>query len=138
VQISTKFVFRYITSVLVATLMLTVFLTAHYSLAGKTKCEDGYADMKWDPKNHEVNQPSSKEFYMLAYKGSLCELAKCVDVEECTNHDAVDWQKFKNSPAFFLSENDEKECLTRAHTHGTGQDGLVGYEVINCVNGQYK
>jgi len=69
VQISTKFVFRYITSVLVATLMLTVFLTAHYSLAGKTKCEDGYADMKWDPKNHEVNHPSSKGILYASLQG---------------------------------------------------------------------
>ena len=130
--------FRHITPILVVTLILTVFLTTHYSFAGKTKCEDGYADMKWDPKNHEVNHPSSKQFDMLAYKGSLCELAKCVDVEECTNHDAVDWQKFQKSPAFFLSEKDEKDCLTDAHRQGTGQDGLVGYEIINCVNGEYK
>ena len=129
--------FRYITSILLATLVLTVFLTTHYSFAGKVKCEDGYADMKWDAKNHEVNHPSSNEFDMLAYKGSLCELAKCVDVEECTNHDAVDWQKFKNSPAFFLSENDEKECMTDAHKQGTGQDGLVGYEVLACGTGDY-
>ena len=130
--------FRFIIVVLFATLVLTVFLSSHYSFAAKVKCEDGYTDTHWDPKDHGSNNPSSKEFKMLAYKGSLCELAKCVDMVECSNHDAVDWQKFKNSPAFFLSEKDEKECLTNAHKQGTGQDGLVGYEIIDCVNGQYK
>lgn len=75
---------------------------------------------------------------MLAYNGSLCELAKCVDMVECTDHDAVDWQKFKSSPAFYLSEKEDKECLTDAHKQGNGQDGLVGYEVLDCVNGKYK
>ena len=133
--------FRYITSILVATLVLTVFLSTstHYSFAGgKVKCEDGYQSTHWDPKGHGSNNPSSKEFKMLAYKGSLCELAKCVDMVECSNHDAVDWQKFQKSPAFFLSEKDEKDCLTDAHKQGTGQDGLVGYEIIDCVNGQYN
>ena len=129
--------FRYIIVVLFATLVLTLFLSTHNSFAQGVKCEDGYAHMKWNPKNHDSNNPSSKEFKMLAEKGSLCELSKCVDMEECTNHDAVDWQKFKNSPAFELSEDDEKQCLTQAHKEGNGQDGLVGYEVLACGIGDY-
>jgi hypothetical protein len=93
--------------------------------------------MNWDPKDHDSNNPSSKEFKMLAEKGSLCEISKCVDMEECTNHDAVDWQKFKNSPAFTLSHDDEQKCLTQAHKEGNGQDGLVGYEVLACGTGDY-
>jgi hypothetical protein len=130
-------VFRHITVVLLATLVLTVFLSMHYSFAKNAKCEDGYAHMNWDPKNHDSNNPSSKEFKMLAYKGSLCELSKCVDMEECTNQDAVNWQKFKNSPAYELSVDDEKKCLTQANKDGNGQDGLVGYEVLACGIGDY-
>jgi hypothetical protein len=130
-------VFRHITVVLLATLVLTVFLSMHHSFAKNAKCEDGYAHMNWDPKNHDSNKPSSKEFKMLAYKGSLCELSKCVDMEECTNQDAVNWQKFKNSPAYELSEDDEKKCLTQANKDGNGQDGLVGYEVLACGIGDY-
>jgi hypothetical protein len=58
-------------------------------------------------------------------------------MEECTNHDAVNWQKFKNSPAYELSEEDEKQCLTPAHKDGNGQDDLVGYEVLACGIGDY-
>jgi len=130
-------VFRYATVVLLATLVLTLFLSTHTSFAKGAKCEDGYAHMKWDGKDHGSNNPSSKEFKMLAEKGSLCEISKCVDMEECTNHDAVDWQKFKNSPAFTLSEDDEQKCLTQAHKEGNGQNGLVGYEVLACGIGDY-
>jgi len=130
-------VFRYITVVLFATLVLTLFLSTHYSFAKKVKCGDDYADMNWNPKNHDSNNPSSKEFNMLADKGSLCELSKCVDMEECTNHDAVNWQKFKSSPEYELREEDEKQCLTQAHKEGNGQDGLVGYEILACGIGDY-
>lgn len=129
--------FRYATVVLLATLVLTLFLSTHYSFAGKVKCEDGYAHMNWDPKDHDSNNPSSKEFKMLAEKGSLCEISKCVDMVECTNHDAVDWQKFKSAPGYELSEEDEKQCLTQAHKDGNGQDGLVGYEILACGTGDY-
>lgn len=129
--------FRYATVVLLATLVLTLLLSTHSSFGKNVKCEDGYAHMNWDPKDHDSNNPSSKEFKMLAEKGSLCEISKCVDMEECTNHDAVDWQKFKNSPAFELSEDDEQKCLTQAHKEGNGQDGLVGYEVLACGIGDY-
>jgi hypothetical protein len=123
---------------LLATLVLTVFLSTHYSFAKKVQCEDGYADMKWDPKNHDVNNPSEKEFKELAYGGSLCELSKCIDVEECTNHDAVDWQKFKSSPAYELTSEEQTQCLTEAHKDGNGQDGLVGYEILSCgITGDY-
>lgn len=129
--------FRYITVVLFAALVLTLFLSTHYSFAKNVKCGDGYADMKWGPKNHGSNNPSSKEFKMLAYKGSLCEISKCVDMVECTNHDSVNWQKFKSSPGYELSEDDEKQCLTQAQKHGNGQDGLVGYEILACGIGDY-
>ncbi|HEY7227173.1 MAG TPA: hypothetical protein VH481_03510, partial [Nitrososphaeraceae archaeon] len=65
--------FRFIFVVLFAALVLTVFLSTHYSLAGgNVKCEDGYTHTHWDPTGHGSNNPSSKEFKMLAYKGSLC------------------------------------------------------------------
>ena len=128
--------FRHITVMFVATMVLTVFLSTHYSFAKKVECKDGYDAMKWDANNHGVNHPSSKEFKMLAEKGSLCELSKCVDVEECTNHDAVDWQEFKSSPAYELSSGEQKECLTHAHNGGNGQDGLEGYEVLACGLGE--
>ena len=129
--------FRHYTVILFASLVLTLYLSTHYSFAKNVKCEDEYADMKWDPKDHDSNNPSSKEFSMLTEKGSLCEISKCVDMEECTNHDAVDWQKFKNSPAYELSEDDEQKCLAQAQKEGNGQDGLVGYEVLACGIGDY-
>ena len=130
--------FRFFVVALFAAQVLTVFLSTHYSFAENVKCEDGYAHMTWDPKDHGPNHRSSKEFKMLAYKGSLCELAKCVDMVECTDHDPVDWKKFKSSPAFYLSEKEDKECLVHAHKQGNGQDGLVGYEILDCVNGEYE
>jgi hypothetical protein len=137
VQTSRSLVFRKVTVALLATLVLTVFLSAPYSFAKKVECEDGYDDMKWDPKNHDPNDASEKEFKELAYQGSLCEISKCVDHEECTNHDSVNWQKFKNSPAFDLSSDDQKGCLTEAQDEGNGQDGLVGYEILACGLGDY-
>ena len=98
--------FRQITVVLLATLVFTVYIaysSTHYSFAKKVECADGFTEMKWDPKNHKPHNDSFKEFELLAYHGSLCELTKCIDHEECTNRDAVDWQKFKNSPAYQLS-----------------------------------
>jgi hypothetical protein len=124
--------FRHITFVLLATLVLTVFLSTHFSFAKKVTCEDGYTEMKWDPNNHDVNDASEKEFEFLAYSGSLCELSKCIDHEECTNHDAVNWQKFKSSPAYELTSEDQQECLDTGHEDGNGQDGLVGYEILDC------
>lgn len=92
--------------------------------------------MDWDPKDHEPNDASSKEFELLAYHGSLCELTKCIDHEECTNRDAVEWEKFKSSPAYELSYEDQKECLETAHDDGNGKDGLVGYEILSCGLGE--
>jgi hypothetical protein len=138
VQTSTSFVFRYISVVLLATLVLTVFFSVHYSFAKKVECEDNYTDMKWDPKNHDPNHPSEKKFKNLAYGGSLCELTKCIDQEECTNHDAVDWQKFKSSFAYQGTAEDQKQCLTKANKDGNGQNGLVGYEILSCGINNYK
>jgi len=132
------FVFRQITVVLLATLMLTVFFSVQYSFAKKVDCVDDYKDMEWDPKNHDVNDASEKEFEELAYHGSLCELSKCIDHEECTNHDSVDWQKFKSSSAYEVATENQKGCLTEAHEDGNGQDGLVGYEILECgINEDY-
>ena len=115
-----------------AILAVTAFLSAQYSFAKQVKCEDAYTEMKWDPKNHDVNDPSSKEFDLLAYQGSLCELTKCIDHEECTNHDEVNWNKFQDSPAYKLTSEDQQNCLDIAHKNGNGQDGLVGYEIMDC------
>jgi len=132
-------VFRQITVVLLATLVFTVYIaysSTHYSFAKKVECADGFTEMKWDPKNHKPHNDSFKEFELLAYHGSLCELTKCIDHEECTNRDAVDWQKFKNSPAYQLSYADQKKCLETGHEDGNGKDGLVGYEILSCGIGE--
>ena len=97
--------------VFVTTMVFTVLLSMNYSFAKEVECADTFADMDWEPKNHEPNNPSSKEFELLAYHGSLCELTKCIDHEECTNRDAVDWEKFKRSPAYELSYEEQKKCL---------------------------
>ena len=128
--------FRHTATVLLATLVFTVSLSMHYSFAKKVECGDGFTDMNWDPKNHKPHDASFKEFELLAYHGSLCELTKCIDHEECTNRDAVDWQKFKNSPAYELSYEDQKKCLETAHENGNGKDGLVGYEILSCGIGE--
>ena len=124
--------FRHITVVLFATLVVSLFLSTQYSFAKKVECEDGYKDMKWDATNHEPNDASSNDFEELAYNGSLCEISKCVDHEECTNHDEVNWKKFKGSPAYQLTSEDQQQCLDTAHDDGNGQDGLVGYEILDC------
>jgi hypothetical protein len=102
-------VFRQITVVLLATLVFTVFLSTQYSFAKKVECADGF---------------------------TLCELSKCIDHKECTERDAVNWQKFENSPAYELSYDDQKKCLETAHKDGNGKDGLVGYEILSCGMGE--
>ena len=128
--------FREITFVLLATSILTVFLSTHYSFAKKVECSDVFDDLEWDPKDHEPNDPSSNEFEELAYNGSLCEISKCIDHEQCTNRDAVNWEKFENSPGYELSYDDQKKCLEASHKDGNGKDGLVGYEILACGMGE--
>ena len=129
--------FGQITFVLFATLILTVFLsTQQYSFAEKIECSDLFDDMEWDPKDHEPNSPSNNEFEDLAYHGSLCEISKCIDHEQCTNRDAVNWEKFENSPGYELSYDDQKKCLEASHKDGNGKDGLVGYEILACGMGE--
>lgn len=137
-QIPRRFVFRQITVVLLATLVFTVLLSTNYSYAKEVDCADTFTDMEWDPKNHEPNDVSSKEFELLAYHGSLCELSKCIDHEECTNRDEVDWEKFKSSPAYELSYDEQKDCLETANDDGNGKDGLVGYEILSCGLGENR
>jgi hypothetical protein len=128
--------FRQITLVFLATLVFTVFLSTQHSFAEKVECSDGFDDMEWDPKDHEPNDPSSNEFEDLAYHGSLCEISKCIDHEECTNRDSVNWEKFQNSPGYELSYDDQKKCLEASHKDGNGKDGLVGYEILACGMGE--
>jgi len=138
VHILKIFVFGQIMVVLVTTMVFTVLFSTHYSFAKEVECADTFTDMDWDPKNHEPNNPSSKEFELLAYHGSLCELTKCIDHEECTNRDAVDWEKFKSSPAYELSYEEQKECLETSQDDGNGKDGLVGYEIMSCGLGENR
>ena len=128
--------FGQITFVLLATSVLTVFLSTQYSFAKKVECSDVFDDFDWDPKDHEPNDPSSNEFEELAYNGSLCEISKCIDHEQCTNRDAVNWEKFENSPGYELSYDDQKKCLEASHKDGNGKDGLVGYEILACGMGE--
>ena len=124
--------------VLITTMLFMVLFSTQFSFAKKVECTDTFTDMKWDPKNHDVNHPSSKEFKLLAYHGSLCELTKCIDHEECTNREAVDWEKFKNSPAYELSYEKQQKCLETGHKDGNGLDGLVGYEILSCGIGENR
>ena len=135
-QILKRFVLRQIMVVLVTTMLLAVLFSTHFTFAKDVECSDTFTDMDWDPKNHEPNNPSSKQFELLAYHGSLCELTKCIDHEECTNRDAVDWEKFKSSPAYELSYDKQKKCLETGHEDGNGKDGLVGYEILSCGIGE--
>jgi hypothetical protein len=42
-------------------------------------------------------------------------------------------------PAHELSGENQKRCLTGAHNDGNGQNGLVGYEILDCgIHGEYK
>jgi hypothetical protein len=138
VQILKRFVFRQIMVVLLTTMVFAVLFSTHYSFAKEVECADTFIDMDWDPKNHEPNNPSFKEFELLAYHGSLCELTKCIDHEECTNRDAVDWEKFKSSPAYELSYEEQKKCLETSQDDGNGKDGLVGYEIMSCGLGENR
>jgi len=122
--------------VLLTTMLFAVLFSTHFTFAKKVECADTFTDMDWDPKNHDPNNPSLKEFELLAYHGSLCELTKCIDHEECTNRDAVDWEKFKSSPAYELSYAKQQKCLETGHEEGNGKDGLVGYEIMSCGLGE--
>lgn len=128
--------FQQIIIVLLATLVITVFLSTQHSLAEKVECSDVFDDMEWDPKDHEPSDPSTNEFEYLAYHGSLCEISKCIDHEECTNRDEVNWEKFQNSPGYELSYADQKKCLEASHKDGNGKEGLVGYEILACGMGE--
>ena len=48
------------------------------------------------------------------------------------DHDEVNWNKFQDSPAYKLTSEDQQKCLDTAHKNGNGQDGLVGYEILDC------
>jgi hypothetical protein len=87
-------------------------------------------DMKWSDKGHDDNNPSKSKFLKMAYKSSLCQLAKCVDHAKCANHVAVDWKHFKNSPAYLNATSEQKKELKEAHQDGNGANGLVGYEIL--------
>jgi hypothetical protein len=60
--------------VLITTMLFAVLFSTHFTFAKEVECADTFTDMDWDPKNHEPNNPSFKEFELLAYHGSLCEL----------------------------------------------------------------
>jgi hypothetical protein len=100
----------------------------NYVNAEKREC----GDLKWGDKAHDDNSPSTKEFKKSAYTDNLCELAKKVDHEQVSNHDSVDWKKFKSSPAYITATSEQKECLNKAHKEGNGMDGLGGYEILYC------
>jgi len=97
--------------------------------ADKREC----GSMSWGDKDHGDNNPSTKEFKKSAYSDSLCELAKKVDHSIASNHDSVNWQKFKTSPAFTQATEDQQKCLTKAHKEGNGMSGLGGYEALYCA-----
>jgi hypothetical protein len=98
---------------------------------GDKKMECG--DLQWNDKGHDDNNPSSKKFKNAAYEKSLCELAKGIDHEVYHNHVSVDWDKFQKSPAFINAEEEQQDCLTKAHKDGNGMDGLGGYEILYCA-----
>ena len=84
-------------------------------------------------KSHDDNNPSSHKFKQMAYSASLCDLAKCVDTEECTNHTKVDWNKFKHSPAYTEASDEQQEEMDEYAKPGNGMDGFGGYEILHVV-----
>lgn len=84
-------------------------------------------------KDHDDNNPSSKEFKKIAYTGSMCDIAKCVDVEKCDNHTKVDWDKFKDSPAYKNASDKVKEEADEYAEKGNGAEGFVGYEILQIM-----
>jgi hypothetical protein len=109
--------------------------TVAYGQSDKREC----GSMSWKDKDHGDNDPSSSKFKQAAYKDSLCELAKKIDHSIVSNHDSVNWNKFKQSHAFITATSDQKECLTKAAKKGNGMNGLGGYEIMDCGIGEgYK
>jgi hypothetical protein len=82
---------------------------------------------------HDDNSPSKSKFLRMAYHASLCEIAICVDSEECANHVKVDWDKFRSSPAYTDASDEEQKAMDKAHSHGVGAPGLVGYEFLDYI-----
>lgn len=90
--------------------------------------------LSWTDKGHDDNSPSVKKFKEMAYKASLCELAKCVDHSECANHVSVDWNRFIKSPAYLGATEKQKDELNEAHKDGVGMKGEGGYEILYAVD----
>ena len=89
--------------------------------------------MKWTDKGHDDNNPSKSKFFQVAYHGTLCELAKCVDHSECANHVAVDMDKFRKSPAYLGATDKQREDIEEAAQDGHGMKGFGGYEALEYV-----
>lgn len=89
--------------------------------------------MKWTDKGHDDNNPSSKKFYQMAYHASICDLAKCVDHSACADHEKVNIDKFKDSPAYVNANDEQQKELDESMEEGHGADGLVGYEILYAV-----
>jgi hypothetical protein len=105
------------------------------SLPSPVRAEDDNCDLPG--KSHGDNNPSSNKFKHMAYSANLCEIAVCVDDEKCANQVKVDWEKFQNSPAYEDAEHDEQKALQKWHSDGNGADGLVGYEILQIMQGHY-
>lgn len=121
------------------TLLAALFLFL-VSGIGNTNVNVTYADkkmecgdMNWNDKGHDDNSPSSSKFKDAAYEKSLCELAKGIDHEKYSNHDAVNWHKFKVSPAYLNATDEQQDCLKKSQKEGNGMDGLGGYEILYCA-----
>lgn len=84
--------------------------------------------------NHSDWNPSSRQFLKVAYSAdSLCDIAVCVDKGDCANHTKLDWNRFIKSPAFLGATEEQQEDLINYHKHGSGADGMVGYEILDIV-----
>jgi hypothetical protein len=118
---------------LYATLAISIF--AIFTTTSKFVIAD--EGCKLSGTNHDDNNPSKHKFFEVAYHGSLCEIAQCVDNEKCDNHTKVDWDKFQGSPAFKNAEDDEQKALIKWHKDGNGMDGLGGYEMLKIVQKDY-
>jgi hypothetical protein len=116
---------------IIAISIFTVFLNTGYVFAQR-EC----GAMKWGDKDHGDNNPSESKLKQAVKTESLCELAKGIDHSKYSNHDAVNWKQFKTSPAFLQATDEQQECLTFAHKHGNGMNGLGGYEIMDCGIGK--
>lgn len=112
----------------------------HLVTVNAVKCEDiKHTDdevMKWGGESHGDNNPSESKFNKLVEgKGTICEIAKCYDHDECKGEiEKHEYKEFKESIAYIGTTEEVNDCLDKRMDLG---NELKDYEIHHCAVGSY-